>query len=64
MSTSGFRSRQIVRGFGAWLKTRPIAINPRKEALATTYVHGPCGGIFATHPSVEQRIAHLQPVMV
>jgi heat shock protein HtpX len=46
------------------LETRPVAINPRKEALATAYVHGPWGGLFATHPSVGRRIARLQSAAI
>ena len=34
--------------------------NPRKDALATAYIHGPWKGIFATHPSTEKRIKRLK----
>lgn len=41
------------------LEAAPVDVNPRKESLATSYIHGPVGGLFATHPSMERRIAAL-----
>jgi Zn-dependent protease with chaperone function len=37
-----------------------VDVNPRKDALATSYIHGPMSGLFATHPSMEKRIAALR----
>lgn len=42
------------------LEAMPVEVNPRKEALATSYIHGPMSGLFATHPSMEKRIAALK----
>ena len=42
------------------LESVPVAVNPRKEALATSYIHGPMGGLFSTHPAMEKRIAALR----
>ena len=38
------------------LERVPVDVNPRKDALATSYIHGPMGGLFATHPDMEKRI--------
>jgi Zn-dependent protease with chaperone function len=42
------------------LERMPVEVNPRKDALATAYIHGPMGGLFATHPSMEKRIAAIR----
>ena len=42
------------------LERVPIDVNTRKEALATSYIHGPIGGLLATHPAIEKRIAALR----
>ncbi|MBU2768060.1 M48 family metalloprotease [Acidithiobacillus ferrivorans] len=41
------------------LESCPVVCNPRKEALATSYIHGNWKGLFATHPSTQRRIARL-----
>ncbi len=42
------------------LEKRPVSFDVRKDMLATSYIHGVCGGLFATHPAVEKRIARLK----
>ena len=42
------------------LERAPVDVNPRKDVLATSYIHGPMGGLFATHPSMEKRIAAIR----
>lgn len=44
------------------LESAPIKVNCRKEALATSYIHGGWEGLFATHPPLTSRMARLKQI--
>lgn len=44
------------------LQQIPVITNPRRDHLATAYIHGSFRGLFATHPSTQKRIARLASI--